>query len=303
MPNNRMFWMHAVTPVHVGTGAQIGFIDLPIAREKTTAWPLVPGSGIKGVIAERFDASDPVARAKDALLVAAFGRADDAASEQANSGALVFTDARLVCLPVRSVFGTFAWATCAMALKRLSRDLEDAGLPLPAAVPAEPGAKVLTPEKSALKNATGHVYLADLDFEAVASKEAAAWATAIGEWLFPGDKEWAAIFQQRFVILDGDTFQYFADTGTEITTRVRIDPATKTVATGQLWTEEALPAEAVLAGLVWCDKIFMKERKALGKDEAGLLQHFCGKPLSLQVGGKATVGRGRVRVSFSSAPQ
>jgi CRISPR-associated protein Cmr4 len=294
-----MYWMHAITPVHIGTGAQVGYVDLPIAREKSTNWPVVPGSGLKGVVADNFGASDTKKRPENALLAAAFGQADDKASEAANSGALVFTDGRLVCLPVRSVLGTFAWATTELALKRLGRDLEAAGIAAPGPVPkTAKDEEVLIPDapKSKLASPENQVYLADLDFAAKAEKEAGLWAKSLAEWIFPGDGEWQTVFKERFVVLHGDTFNYFAETATEVSTRVRIDPDTKAVATGQLWTEESLPAEAVMAGLIWCDRLFTKKVERTAEQ---MLEHFCGKALNLQVGGKATVGRGRVKVSFS----
>ncbi len=50
----RIYWLHAITPLHVGTGRGLGYIDLPIMREKVTNWPLVPGSAIKGVISDMY---------------------------------------------------------------------------------------------------------------------------------------------------------------------------------------------------------------------------------------------------------
>ncbi len=112
MPTNtKMYWLHALTPLHVGAGRGVGFIDLPIMREKVTKWPLVPGSAVKGVMADHFGATEDARRADEndgKLLKAAFGLSGD---DYSNSGSLVFTDARLVCLPVRSLYGTFAWVT------------------------------------------------------------------------------------------------------------------------------------------------------------------------------------------------
>lgn len=300
---SRMYWMHALTPVHIGTGSQVGYVDLPIARERATNWPVVPGSGLKGVMAENFEAAD--AEKRTPFMRAAFGAADDEEkSQEANAGALVFTDGRLVCLPVRSVLGTFAWATTPVALQRLARDLRDSQHPVPGSVPpVESSSVALIPDtpKSKLASDKNRVYLADLDFEARASKELGVWATKLAEWIFAGDKEWQTVFRERLVLLQDDTFGYFAESATEISTRVRISPETKTVATGALWTEEALPAEAVMAGLLWCDKLHVKKghREQIGMDEEQLLNHFCKESLPLQVGGKATVGRGRVRLSFS----
>jgi CRISPR-associated protein Cmr4 len=80
---------------------------------------------------------------------------------------------------------------------------------------------------------------------------------------------------------------------------VRIDDDLKTVARGALWNEEALPAETILAGLVACDRVYSRE--ANGVTAGDLIDGFATKPLLLQIGGKATVGRGRVRCVFTAA--
>ena len=36
--NNRAYWLHVLTPTHVGTGRGIGYIDLPVHRDKVTGW-------------------------------------------------------------------------------------------------------------------------------------------------------------------------------------------------------------------------------------------------------------------------
>ena len=46
---------------------------MPIVRETVIAWPYIPGSSIKGVIADYFNASDEDTRKKDIHLKAAFG--------------------------------------------------------------------------------------------------------------------------------------------------------------------------------------------------------------------------------------
>ena len=46
--NEINYWLHAMTPLHVGAGRGLGYIDMPIVREKVTTWPYVPGSSIRG---------------------------------------------------------------------------------------------------------------------------------------------------------------------------------------------------------------------------------------------------------------
>ena len=66
------------------------------------------------------------------------------------------------------------------------------------------------------------------------------------------------------------------------------------------------PAETILAGIVHCDRIFQKNG---AKDDSikpdDLLKRFATsdpeKLLVLQIGGKATVGRGQMRCVFTPA--
>lgn len=39
MKDTRLILLHALTPLHVGTGQAVGKVDLPIAREKATGFP------------------------------------------------------------------------------------------------------------------------------------------------------------------------------------------------------------------------------------------------------------------------
>src|SRR5947209_18686555 len=97
MPCPRVYWIHTLTPTHAGVGRGVGYIDLPIDRDAVTNWPLVRASAFKGVWADHYKAS-PDDRKKDPVLRAAFGVSSDAADNASNSGSLIPTDARLVCL-------------------------------------------------------------------------------------------------------------------------------------------------------------------------------------------------------------
>jgi len=291
----RIYWLHALTPLHVGAGQGVGFIDLPIMREKATNWPLVPGSAVKGV---RRDAADD--GNADKVFKAAFGQADpgEGESEQDNAGSLVFTDARLVCLPVRSLLGTFAWVTAPLVLQRLRRDLEAAGqtgeLPEEFDIGGEQ-AHIAGNPSSVLGIDGGKIYLEDLDFAAKNCPTAQSWAKKLAEWIFPDDATWQKLFIERFAVLPNDSFNFLCGTATEVNARIRIAQQTKTVAGGALWYEESLPAETILAGMVWCDRVFPKDA---AKPE-DLLATYCNGELKLQIGGKATIGKGRIRCLFT----
>jgi CRISPR-associated protein Cmr4 len=292
MPQTKVYWLHALTPLHVGAGAGLGFIDLPVMREKATGWPMVPGSAVKGVLADSHDASAEKREGKP-LMTAAFGTGGE---DNANAGALVFTDARLVCLPVRSLYGTFAWVTCKLALDRLARDLKAAGkADVPATAP--PSENALVAELSVLNGGKEKVYLGELDFRKEALSEATQWATFLKKALFPDDTDWQAEFQKRFVIVSEDSFNFFSETATEVNARIKMDSERRIVDKehGALWYEESLPAETVLAGLVWCDRI-PAARQGTEEQMMDLV-----KSVTLQIGGKATVGRGQVRLVAGAA--
>ena len=109
--NTRLTLIHAVTPLHAGTGHAVGAIDLPIARERPTGIPLLPGSSLKGALR---------ARSEGEHKLALFGPETTNASDHA--GAVQFADAHLLLLPVRSLWGTFAWVTSPYLVQRFMRE-------------------------------------------------------------------------------------------------------------------------------------------------------------------------------------
>jgi CRISPR-associated protein Cmr4 len=302
MPNTRIYWLHALSPTHAGIGRGVGYIDLPIDRDGVTGWPILRGSGFKGVWADHHRATAD-ARRNDPMLRAAFGIAGD--DNNSNAGALIPTDAKLVCLPVRSFRGTFAWATsnlCLSLLHRTLNPLNPDGLPKEIPAPKEPDEKENAPGEAFCISDTlteqGGVYLEDLDFKAVTNDTSTKeWAEFIAKSVFAGDSVSRDQFKKRFVVLPDSAFDFLCETGTEVHTRVRIDDELKTVAKSALWTEESLPAETILMGLIQCDRVFGRNGEDITPQ--GLLDRFAKTSLTLQIGGKATVGRGQVRCVFT----
>jgi len=285
-----MYWLQAITPLHVGAGKGVGFIDLPIMREKVTNWPLVPGSAVKGVMRDHFEQREKV---ESNLISAAFGKADK--DNESNAGSLVLTDAHIVCMPVRSLYGTFAYTTSPLVLERLKRDLEAAGyndLPQPPS-PKVDSEAFFTTDKIVHDN---RIFFEDLDFNATPDENTNKWADKLAKILFSTDTKWQTIFKERFAILSDDSFNFLAETTTEIAARIRIEPEKKIVKQGALWYEESLPTETILAGIAWCDKVYGGN----GISQERIIETFCNNSgLNLQIGGKATVGKGRVKCLFT----
>ena len=228
----------------------------------------------------------------DLYRKAAFGQATD---DQDHAGSLVLTDGRIVLLPVRSFYGTFAYTTSPLVLTRLRNDMEAVGLGnIPAVSAAVDENQGLVTHDSVLTE-KGKVFLEDLDFSAKTAQESATWADFLGEQIFGGQETMKAVFKRRFAIVSNSSFDFLSETGTEVNARVRIEDDQKTVANGALWYEESLPTETVLAGIAWCDRVY--STKDINRDQ--ILDTFCSQPITCQIGGKATVGKGRVRCLFT----
>src|SRR6266508_2731704 len=261
----RLTFIHALSPLHAGTGQGIGVIDLPIAREKATNIPYLPGSSLKGAIRDchtnqLFDKyfkelqDEKEARKKaDQEAARIFG---EAASEQAYAGSAVFSDQQLLLLPARSLRGTFAWATSPYTLQRFKRDAE--------------GAVVDVAGLSDLPEITDTACLV-------------------------ADEKWRKELKARFCVLSDNVFNFLLEHGTEITARIRLEEQTKTVASGALWYEEALPAETILSGLLVAVK-----GKAAPKEVFETIDDILTRHKVVQLGGKATVGRGLCSISLDN---
>lgn len=277
---SRLVFIHALSPLHAGTGQGVGVIDLPIAREKATGLPYLPGSSLKGVLRDACD--------DEKACTAVFGPAPDKASEHAGSAAL--SDLRLLLLPVRSVVGTFAWVTSPYVLLRFLRDVDCVGIAGPVSqVPGLVGNNCLVSDDGSVISESDKVLLEDLDLVSKPSGHARQLAEWIGRYIFSGEPGWQRMLVQRMCIVSDDILSFLLNTATEVFSRVRLQEDSKTVAKGGLWYEEALPAETVLSGIVVASPV-----KAAPEQVFATLEQLVRKPL--QLGGKSTVGRGLCRV-------
>lgn len=276
----RPFILHALSPLHAGTGQTPDVIDLPIARMKATGIPFLPATSIKGVLREARSKTD------EEKTMAVFGPPSD--ESDAHAGALVVSDARLLALPVRSFRGTFTWVTSPLLLTLAKRDLLEAGLgELPIPSIEGRGACIKPGEHACLHN--NHLYLEDLDLPARRGEEAGAWAESLKELVSPGDD----IFSRRFAIVDDNTMSFLWETATQVDARVRIDEETRTVQQGALWLEESLPPETLLIGLFAADR---SRRYSVKMSPDEVLNFVLSGQEIHQFGGKATTGRGRCRI-------
>ena len=323
-----MLYLYVETPLHAGSGRGLGAIDLPIQRERTTDYPLVQASSLKGELrAEGYllpefqmaynnfrdearqnsqAVTDAELRRKAAIeigLEAVFGPESDNADEHA--GAISPGDARILLFPVRSLAGVFAWITSANILARFQRDVAATNqAALKWRVPEVPKDTALVAVNTEATS-DGKVVLEEFTY--IAKSDAS--VEAIGQWLatqaLPQTGEydyWRKKLPRSLVILPEDDFRDFARYATEVATRIRLNNETKTVDQGALWTEEALPSDALLYAPLYATK----PRKGVSQVDTAekVLKFISGmfangaKAPRLQLGGDETVGRGLVALRF-----
>jgi CRISPR-associated protein Cmr4 len=283
----RTVFIHAYTSLHPGTGQGAGVIDLPIAREAATGIPYLPGSSLKGVLRDRAQAN------VDRIFGPEAGSITDA---NARAGAVMFSDQRLLLFPARSLAGTMAWVTSPFILQRFRRDCVRLGGGAPPDAPANPdkqAALVAAETDLLISGARRMVVLEDIDLTPQPDDEegdtVGAWAAWLGARLFPDEPDWQESLARRLCIVHDDILSFLLDTATEVIARNQL---TDDKTSGNLWYEEALPAESILAGLVLAQQVGPD-----GMAPAAVLDEVATLVATpVQLGGHATIGRGICRV-------
>lgn len=288
-------YLYLESGLHVGTGEEGDEVDLPIQRDAATGYPVIPASSLKG--AWRWQVRTRVEPGRWAAL---FGSPPLVVPRE--EGCLAFADARVLLYPVRSLKDVFAWITSAESWTTHRRELAAYGLDvsgLPDVAPPGAEAAVVAAD-SPLVTVKKTIVLEELSFAAQPRKE----ATALGNWLadhaFPQDtayEHWRRKVRQAVVVLPDDAFRHFVVHRTEIVPRVRIDPATGTVAEGALWTEEFVPAEALFYAAVGALPRKTEDTRSPPPETAlGWLKETGMEYVHL--GGDRTLGKGIVRLRW-----
>ncbi|MFB6088391.1 MAG: type III-B CRISPR module RAMP protein Cmr4 [Candidatus Aenigmatarchaeota archaeon] len=286
------------SPLHVGSGTELGFVDLPIQREKHTEFPKIESSGIKGCLREAFESRGET---KDAVPIL-FGPEEG----DKHAGCLGFTDGRLLLFPVKSV-KKVAWITCPMVLNRFSQDLQICGKDL---IPDNLQENVI-PAGSQLIVKDNRVVLEELTFEVKEDKKNSGKCSHLANWLaekvLPEDGIYDFLtekIKKDIVVLSNDDFSYFVNNSTEIYTRTKINPETGTVQSGSLFTEEYLPSESIIYSIAMTTPVFKTnkdesnifEEPGSPSEEKAMEFFLKGLPPVIQLGGNSTLGKGIVRI-------
>ncbi|MEW5980212.1 MAG: type III-B CRISPR module RAMP protein Cmr4 [Acidobacteriota bacterium] len=256
----------AETPIHPGSGRSAGFVDLPVAREAATDYPVIVGSSVKGALLDLAR----TCRLDNGTRERVFG-------EQDQAGSLLVSDARLVLLPVRSLKSQYKWVTCPHLVERLLRDLSRGG--------AKPPVASLPPiDRGTYQGpADGTLFLEEREFTHAGTLLGEILAVMKGLILHEGT---AARLEQQLVIVHDDDFVWFARYGLSVNARNVLDE--KKTSTN-LWYEETIPPDTLFSCL-------LAERSNDGAIKS-VTKLFENRPY-LQMGGNETVGHGWFAVKF-----
>ncbi len=289
-----MMYLYVETPLHAGTGRGLGSVDLPIQRERTTGYPILQASGIKGSM--RAEAQKRMSREMD-KFVTIFGPDTKGAAEHA--GALSLGDGRLLLFPVQSLSGTFAWTTSleTLALFRRSAAMMDISVDWQIPDNEPEGQEAWVNSKKLMVG--NSVVLEESDFNATETE----FAHCVGKWIaenaLPAGAEydfWKNQIQKKLCILPENSFRDFALYSTEIQTHIKLDPDTKTVENGALWISESLPSDSLL----YVPMMATRSRNSnINMAASEILQSLRSLEINrIQMGGDETTGQGIVSVTY-----
>lgn len=273
--NSKKLVLFTRTPLHVGAGASVGIVDLPIIRESHTGYPVIPGTSLKGVLADLWNGElEGNKRGKDSDVELLFG----ADTDKAKAGKLLIGESKVVAFPVRSAKGGFAWVTCPLALGRLYRDL---GKKLDSFDFEED----MCYASSALQ-LEGSAILEEYSLEV---KDDVPQGIVDELKDLCKDELWHGELSTHLAIVSDEMFKYFVENTCEIAQHVKIDDESGTAEGGALFNQENVPAETLFFTVLYenADGCFKKL-----EDKLASVNNL------IQVGADATTGLGWCSVNL-----
>lgn len=324
---SKPFFIICESPLHAGSGSDLGIVDLPIQRERHTGFPKIESSSLKGSIRQAFENIDSKKKdinyRTDLHRVFGFDNAkefDDNVLNEKNqkleelikstfkdtkdkefSSAIAFTDARLLLFPVKSMKGVFAWITCPEVLNRFKKDLDICkesivNLPNDSSVASN----------NLIISSSNKIVLEEYTFEVTVNPETTKLAEYIADKIYGNSEKhsyWKEKLKKDLVILSDNDFKDFVNLSTEVITRTKINNETGTVdsKTGALFTEEYLPSDSIMYSIAMTSSIFCNNKGETFKNNnsENVMKFFTDNiPDVMQIGGNYTLGKGIVKISL-----
>ena len=316
MMTHSLMLLSAISPLHNGAGEGMGMIDRPIIRERTTDFPIIQGSTLKGVFRDAY-APGVNAKVRDhcttnridqtKVIDWLFGPFENGSD---HAGCISFGDAAVLAFPVRALKGSFVWATSPFVLYRFQRIAGMAGVNIPTLQSLLDSPQLaamgddtvlVNPASQNRFNINGKILLEEYPLNITpCEKLLPDFAAAIGRIAFD-TPSFQTEFANKLVVIPDDRFKYFVRYATEVTANIRIRDDTGTTKDGSLRYTEYLPSETVLYSLLSFSKPFSSAAHTVFNDAASVQTFMIGNRPErgiIQVGGDETKGKGFTYFSF-----
>lgn len=313
--------IYTLTPTHCGTGQTTGAIDLPIAREMHTGFPILPASSLKGVARDVLSngpsSKEEGNRDKEARIIEQiFGSdltgpetaGDDKDNQKSTKPAgIIIGEGRLICLPARSLNRAFVHVTCPLILERMDRDLRALGLdsffvhgqiPRPKADQVHVSDRLLEGKPLVIEDLVyqeqqvGHL------------PQLEAFAKNLADLLPTDEGDTRNRLISNLVVIPDEDMCALAERATPVQARIKLTSGKTTgpfqteegEEKGNLWYEETLPPDCLFVCIITAKQPkfgFSSPASTEGVD--GPFQMFrerSGKLKFVQLGGDASIGNG-----------
>jgi len=259
-----MFLIYCHSPLHAGTGQDMGKVDLPIQREKHTNYPCVFASSFKGALRD-FCENEVKSNKNCKIDVNEIFGAESASS---SVGTAIFTDLKLLFFPVRSSRDTFKWVTTTKVLERFKKD-------------------------KLISNSLNNGKEIDIEFWKISSKEFSKDDLILEDFILEKEKgniekinipfhqSLDDLNNNNVFNIDENLYNHFVNNSTQIIARNVLN---ENKISENLWYEEVLPADSILYSFISVLDPGMEQKLNEFK------QAISGKVF--QIGGNQTIGRG-----------
>lgn len=267
--------MYAESQIHAGKGMDIGVVDLPIQRERTTKFPII--QGVKGSLRSNIKLAK-----NEEIEIFGSDPSESSSGEESKPGSVAFSEAKILLFPVRQPDRLFVWVTSPLALLRFLSVLEtEKAKQLLAKVEQTK----LSDEEALSITTDGEIWLEEIKIKAKKCEWLKELAELISESV--GSIEYIKNkVKTDIIVVKDEVFSSILETMTDVVPRVRIDKEKGTVAQGALWYEEYLPQDTIM--------YFVARKTAYAKEDAlDKLKAKIDEQL-ITIGGKESVGKGLV---------
>ncbi len=303
--------IYTLTPLHCGTGQTTGAVDLPIARDAVTGFPVLPPTTLKGVARDYCMQGEMEEQTVNYLFGKSVEQIDTEQRENEadvpislEAGALIFSEGRLLAYPVRSLNRPFLHVTCPMILDRLDRDLRALGVQ--GFIPQDWQKREVKIEKNRAHVSDSllagkALVLEDVIFEPDEVTELTVLnniGRLFGELLPPEEKRTRSLLSEGLVLIPDEDFSDLMRRIVPVQARIKLEPGSKT--SENLWYEEVLPSDCLFMTIIG-------ERPGRGSSNGeSAVEKFkdaFGSLEQVQIGGNETVGCGLCRWTRFSAKE